>query len=860
VNKAFGIVLASAIGNVAAVAAGSETMDLAAGWRFRPDPQDVGILEKWHTQAVSDADWTTLDAGSSWESQGHPELDGHAWYRKRVSIPADWQGKRAWIALGGVNDAYELYCNGKRVAARGDADSVSVHNTATSVEVGSHLRPGHENLIAIRVLDWGGSGGLWRLPCVLTVDPARLPPLVTVVPRLFGAEDRIGADVHLGKVAGLPPGGHVRATLTGPNGDRAKRVSNVELNADTDPVRLNLAMQDARPGSYEFRIEIRDAQGLLVPGGTVVEQIVWPNENRWAEPVKGMRVLNNFVTELLHVAPPDGKPAAQLAFRNPREGWVFFRLVARASGPGAIHVRLGDVSVGEANFAHRADAPRTVEAMRFLPAGSHTLDVTRTGACTLDSLIVRAVPEILYCKFQSDPHVKEYGPYDWDMLQKHVLPHVNTIVGTGAAAHRNRVEAWRRRGLRWIVECGVPGVRAEDVVSADKAYAYWTKNPGLTDPNLDGVIADEFIGAGDPRYTPKYAAWTEAVRRIHANTALRDKRFYPYCVPLYHAKAPRTFIQTVMDCGYPFALERYLKEQPTEAGAWKHLDDQLQVTLAEWRALQPECGEHMIVCLGYMSAPPESLNSNPSVDYKVYMDMQFNLIANHPAFWRLYGIMEYLSAYADEEIVRWAGRLFRHYCIEGKADMLSTDPYVLPHLVNPDFDAGTTGWTVEPAEPNGISTGHMAGYGFLEGRYPRTTEGDNFLVMRRNAARPNRIVQQIKHLQPGRLYSLKMFTGDDQDLSKRVAHAISIRIENADVRAERTIDHVFANCYSHHVAPFDNKHKAWMNYHVRVFRATGPTARLIISDWRSNSDPGGPIGQALRVNFVEVQPYFEPDS
>jgi hypothetical protein len=48
-----------------------------------------------------------------------------------------------------------------------------------------------------------------------------------------------------------------------------------------------------------------------------------------------------------------------------------------------------------------------------------------------------------------------------------------------------------------------------------------------------------------------------------------------------------------------------------------------------------------------------------------------------------------------------------------------------------------------------------------------------------------------------------------------------------------------------------------MNYHFRVFRAIGRTAGLAISDWASPEAPGGPTGQELMFNFIEVQPYFE---
>ena len=74
---------------------------------------------------------------------------------------------------------------------------------------------------------------------------------------------------------------------------------------------------------------------------------------------------------------------------------------------------------------------------------------------------------------------------------------------------------------------------------------------------------------------------------------------------------------------------------------------------------------------------------------------------NAPEFFGLYGLMVYKSTYAEEEAVRWCGRLFRHYCIEGHTDLLSERygfKYRLDHIQNGDFDDGLTGWTVSEAE------------------------------------------------------------------------------------------------------------------------------------------------------------------
>jgi hypothetical protein len=133
--------------------------------------------------------------------------------------------------------------------------------------------------------------------------------------------------------------------------------------------------------------------------------------------------------------------------------------------------------------------------------------------------------------------------------------------------------------------------------------------------------------------------------------------------------------------------------------------------------------------------------------------------------------------------------------------------------------------------------------------------------MKRSSMGPNRVSQEVAKLQPGKLYSLKMFTIDYQDLiegrSERQKHAISIALDGVDVIPEKSFQHIFPNCYSIKLGPFDDQHKAWMNYHWRVFRPRGTTAKLTITDWASHSEPGGPIGQEIALNFIEVQPYLE---
>ena len=148
-----------------------ETIDLSESWQFSPDENNVGISEKWYALHFNDSKWDTLDAGKRWEDQGYPDLDSFGWYRKTVDIPADWKEQDVWLKFGGVNDAYELFINGESVSSFGDPN-ITFANKPSFTKVTDKIKYGESNLIAIKVNDWGNSGGLWRLPVIVTKDKA----------------------------------------------------------------------------------------------------------------------------------------------------------------------------------------------------------------------------------------------------------------------------------------------------------------------------------------------------------------------------------------------------------------------------------------------------------------------------------------------------------------------------------------------------------------------------------------------------------------------------------------------------------------------------------------------------------------
>jgi hypothetical protein len=576
------------------------------------------------------------------------------------------------------------------------------------------------------------------------------------------------------------------------------------------------------------------------------------------------RRLNNLVSELLNLSQPVAHTRAEWSFNNPRDGWVLLRSTVnvKAGGKASIWLEPSPATSASLRLLHESTGAATQESMQYLPAGRYTVRIQTKGPAKLDRLIVRAIPELAFCKFQYDPLISALGRYDWAFVQKHVATNVNCIVGNGTAEHGEFVKSWKQQGKRWIVECGVPALDIKQPLTADEAYTYWTQNAGFTNRLLDGVIADEFL---NNRKGMKYPEWTEAVRRIRAAETFRGKMFYPYCTAIYRDPVSAEFLRTVMQAGYPFAWEVYLPEPPDEAAAQRNLETKLAAEMRRWRTALTNCEQHMVMCFGYMSLPTtETLNMNPAVDFKVWMDMQFQHLATDPAFDGLYGLMEYTCGYADEETVRWAARLYRHYGIEGNTTALSPMlgfRYRPDHIENADFADDTKGWTVEPAEPGSVEAKSLWGYSWLEGRYPKTTLGNTFIWTQRKAGKPNTFSQAIKNLQPGRLYSLKMVTADygelQQGKSVEQKHAVSIALDGVTLLPKRSIQQAVASNYAHQLGAFKEQNPAWMNYHFRVFRANGPTAKLAISDWANPEAPSGPIGQELMFNFIELQPYFE---
>lgn len=562
--------------------------------------------------------------------------------------------------------------------------------------------------------------------------------------------------------------------------------------------------------------------------------------------------LNNFVSEWVNSA-----SVTLFVFDRPYGGWIFL-----ATPDGAI---LDDQAIAEGEY------------LLYVSKGFHSVRVKSSESGR--RLIIRSIPELMHSGLGFDPQIKSYGKYDLEFLKKDILPNITTlIVPSNLQPGESAVQARHSQGKKFVAEVGINS----QAKSAEEHAKYWASFCEKS-PFLDGIIINELI-VNRPvvewaELTPErlarmdaerkdYQLYNEGIQKLRENAAFKEKMLYVYVggsgKKLNQEIIGTNIVRTIINSGYRIAPERYLHEMSSEKGSREALDLFIE-GLADWEAKEPGVKQQMVITFGLFSMPPGGINKQPNVDYHVWMDQQMNVVANHPSFAGIAGLNWWTSLLADEETVRFVGRLYRHYAIEGKTNMLTHDPLFPHHIENADFEHGTNDWTLQSATEGSIAAKSFPRYGRIEGRFmglgrPADPEhiGDTFLWMKRNEKGANSFSQTIKNLEPGRLYSMKMFTCDYNDLvnpkEKKQEEANrfigSIVLEGVEIDSKRS----FHEMYSSSPEP---KIPVWITYHWKVFRAKSTTAKLTVSDWETDSNSVVGFGQEQTFNFLEIQPYHE---
>ncbi len=91
---------------------GAGSVAVTGKWQFH-----TGDNLAWASPAFNDSGWEQLRGDETWGAQTHPGYTGFAWYRKQIRVTG--AGAKLSILIPLVDDAYEIYWNGKKIGSYG---------------------------------------------------------------------------------------------------------------------------------------------------------------------------------------------------------------------------------------------------------------------------------------------------------------------------------------------------------------------------------------------------------------------------------------------------------------------------------------------------------------------------------------------------------------------------------------------------------------------------------------------------------------------------------------------------------------------------------------------------------------------
>ncbi len=109
----------------------------------------------WASPSFNDEAWQTMPLPALWENTALPNFDGVVWLRYTVDIPAALAGKELLLSLAEVDDNDITYFNGVQVG------KTEGYNLFRRYKIPAKLVKRGKNIIALRVTDTGGGGGVY---------------------------------------------------------------------------------------------------------------------------------------------------------------------------------------------------------------------------------------------------------------------------------------------------------------------------------------------------------------------------------------------------------------------------------------------------------------------------------------------------------------------------------------------------------------------------------------------------------------------------------------------------------------------------------------------------------------------------
>jgi beta-galactosidase len=181
-------------------------------WRFL-----LGDPSGAESTSFDAAGWRTLDLPHDWSIEGKIDPKnpvggsggffpaGVGWYRRTFTVPAGWSAKRVRVEFEGIYMNATVYINGHELGTHPYGYTTFFHDLTP------HLRPGENNMLAIRVDQskhrnsrWYAGSGVYRHVWLQATEPVHVAPWGTFVttPEVSEARAKVSVKTRVANESG----------------------------------------------------------------------------------------------------------------------------------------------------------------------------------------------------------------------------------------------------------------------------------------------------------------------------------------------------------------------------------------------------------------------------------------------------------------------------------------------------------------------------------------------------------------------------------------------------------------------------------------------------------------------------------
>lgn len=134
-------------------------INLPTAWKFKKDPLDKGIDDKWFATPVN-ASWESIMIDKGWPAQGH-DYYGAAWYAVTFQAPVEFRGTQPIIRFSAVDGVADIFLDGVKIGEQKKKPSI-MWDQPFQVSLPANFNFSTVHDLIVRVKKDADQAGIWK--------------------------------------------------------------------------------------------------------------------------------------------------------------------------------------------------------------------------------------------------------------------------------------------------------------------------------------------------------------------------------------------------------------------------------------------------------------------------------------------------------------------------------------------------------------------------------------------------------------------------------------------------------------------------------------------------------------------------